>query len=114
MDAVGGYLDALRAQDWPTLRGLLAPDVERHGPYGDDFTDRDSYVAYLTETFATLGDYVLEVHRTFGGHGRWCVELAETATVGGHRVRTEEAVVFSVEEERISQVRVFLQRSTPA
>jgi ketosteroid isomerase-like protein len=113
MDTVGGYLAALRAQDWDALRDLLAPDVVRHGPYGDDFTDRDAYVTYLAETLATLGDYELEVHRAFGGPTRTCVELAETATVGDQRLRTEEAVVFAVTAGRITEVRVFLQRSSP-
>jgi ketosteroid isomerase-like protein len=113
MDAVGGYLDALRRQDWDALRRHLAVDVVRHGPYGDDFTDCDTYVTFLTDTFARLGDYELEVHRSFGGGGRTCVELAETATIDGKRVRTEEAVVFAVADGRITEVRVFLQRSTP-
>ena len=113
MDTVGGYLEALRAQDWEALRALLAPDVVRHGPYGDDFTDRDSYVAFLVETFAMLGDYELEVRRAFGSTDRTCVELAETATVGEQRLRTEEAVVFAVRDELIREVRVFLQRSEP-
>jgi hypothetical protein len=113
MDTVGGYLEALRAQDWDALRMLLAPDVVRHGPYGDDFTDRDSYVAFLVETFAMLGDYELEVQRSFGSAGRTCVELAETATVGDQRLRTEEAVVFAVRDGVIHDVRVFLQRSEP-
>jgi ketosteroid isomerase-like protein len=113
VDAVSAYLVALRAQDWGTLRELLAPDVVRHGPYGDDFTDRDAYVTYLAETLASLGDYELEVHRAFGGPTRTCVELAETATVGDQRLRTEEAVVFSVTDGLITEVRVFLQRSSP-
>ncbi len=113
MDTVGGYLGALRAQDWDALRALLAPDVVRHGPYGDDFTGRDRYVAFLIETFAMLGDYELEVHRVFGASDRVCVELAETATVGDQRLRTEEAVVFAVHDGRIREVRVFLQRSVP-
>jgi ketosteroid isomerase-like protein len=113
MDPVGGYLDAMRRQDWDRLRTLLAPDVVRHGPYGDDFTGRDDYLAFLAETFASLGDYVLEVHRSFGDGTRTCVELAETATVGGTRLRTEEAVVFAVADGLIREVRVFLQRSMP-
>jgi ketosteroid isomerase-like protein len=113
MDAVGGYLDALRGQDWDALRALLDPAVVRHGPYGDDFGDRESYIAFLADTFAVLGDYELEVHRSFGTGDRTCVELAETATVGDQRLRTEEAVVFAVDDGRITEVRVFLQRSTP-
>ena len=113
MDTVGGYLEALRAQDWGALRALLAPDVVRHGPYGDDFTDRDSYVAFLVETFAMLGDYELEVQRAFGTTDRTCVELAETATVGEQRLRTEEAVVLAVRDGLIHEVRVFLRRSEP-
>jgi limonene-1,2-epoxide hydrolase len=112
MDAVGRYLAALRTQDWDALRELLAPDVVRHGPYGDDFTDRDAYVTYLAETLATLGGYELDVHRSFGDPTRICVELAETATVGEQRLRTEEAVVFAVTDDRITEVRVFLQRSS--
>lgn len=113
MDTVGGYLAALRAQDWDALREHLAPDVVRHGPYGDDFTGRDAYVSHLAEIFATLGDYELDVHRRFGDATRTCVELAETATVGELRLRTEEAIVFSVADGRITEVRVFLQRSSP-
>ena len=113
MDAVGGYLDALRRQDWDALRVHLAPDVVRHGPYGDDFADRDAYVAYLADTFSMLGDYEIELHRRVGDSDRVCVELAETATVGDQRLRTEEAVVFAVTDGLITQVRVFLQRSTP-
>jgi limonene-1,2-epoxide hydrolase len=113
MDAVGGYLDALRRQDWAALHATLDPDVARHGPYGDDVTGRDAYVEFLTRTFTMLGDYELEVHRTFGTEGRVCVELAETATVGEERLRTEEAVVFAVDGAAITEVRVFLQRSTP-
>jgi ketosteroid isomerase-like protein len=113
MDPVGGYLAALRARDWDALRALLAPDVVRHGPYRDDFHDRETYVAYLVDTFAALGDYELEVHRSFGTATRVCVELAETATVGAQRLRTEEAVVFAIADDRITEVRVFLQRSSP-
>jgi len=113
MDAVGGYLDALRRQDWTALRATLDPDVVRHGPYGDDVTGRDGYVDFLARTFTMLGDYELEVHRTFGTGARVCVELAETATAGEERLRTEEAVVFAVDGASITEVRVFLQRSTP-
>ena len=113
MDAVGGYLAALRAGNWDALRARLAPDVVRHGPYGDDFSDRDAYVAFLVETFAVLGDYELEVHRSFGTPDRTCVELVETATVGGQRLRTEEAVLFGITDGLIAEIRVFLQRSTP-
>jgi ketosteroid isomerase-like protein len=113
MDAVGGYLDALRRQDWAALRAALDPDVVRHGPYGDDMAGRDAYDDFLAQTFAMLGDYELEVHRTFGTAARVCVELAETATVGDERLRTEEAVVFAIDGGSITEVRVFLQRSTP-
>ena len=111
MDAVGGYLDALRRQDWTALRATLDPRVVRHGPYGDDVTGAEAYVDFLARTFTMLGDYELEVHRTFGTDARVCVELAETATVGEDRLRTEEAVVFAVADGAITEVRVFLQRS---
>jgi len=113
-DPVAAYLQALGAQDWDALRATLAPDVTREGPYGDDVTGADAYVEFLRATFTSLERYRLEVHRTFGGGGRVCVELAETATVAERRVRTEEAVVFAVSGERIELVRVFLQRSVSA
>jgi limonene-1,2-epoxide hydrolase len=113
MDAVGGYLDALGRQDWTALRRLLAPGVVRRGPYGDDFHDREAYLAFLAETFAVLTDYELDVHRHITDGDRTCVELAETATLGDRRVRTEEAVIFDVAGGLITGVRVFLQRSRP-
>jgi ketosteroid isomerase-like protein len=113
MDVVDGYLDALARRDWNALHDVLAPDVVRHGPYGDDFADRDTYVAFLAETLVSLVDYELDIERSFGDDGRVCVELAETATVGGRRSRTEEAVVFGIADGLVTEVRVFLQRSTP-
>lgn len=109
---VDEYLDAIRSQDWERLRAVLAPDLVRHGPYGDHFDDRETYLAFLRETFTTLGDYRLDVRGAFGTESRTCVELAETATVDGRRLHTEEAVVFSVDGDHITEVRVFLQRST--
>jgi ketosteroid isomerase-like protein len=108
------YLDALRAQDWDGLRSVLAPDVTRRGPFGDDFEGRDAYVGFLAETFTHLADYTLEVHRSFGDATRVCVELAETATVAGTRTRTEEAVVFGTAGDVVTDIAVFLRRSTPA
>ncbi|MGZ6952962.1 MAG: nuclear transport factor 2 family protein [Acidimicrobiia bacterium] len=112
-DVVDRYLAALAAQDWDALRRSVTDDIVREGPYRDDVEGGDAYVAFLRDTFTMLGDYVLEIHRRFVDDERTCVELAETATVDGKRLLTEEAVVFATTDGRISGVRVFLQRSTP-
>ena len=44
------YLDAMVQGEWDTLAACLTPDVERLGPYGDDYHGTDGYVAFLRAT----------------------------------------------------------------
>lgn len=100
-------------RDWDALHATLAPDIERRGPYLDDYRGADAYVAFLRDTFMMLVDYELEVARVWGDdERRVCAELSETVTLGGARLHTDEAVVFDVDDlDRIAAVQVFLRKS---
>lgn len=108
------YLDAMVARDWPGVAATLAPDVVRFGPYQDDVRGRDEYVEFLRGTFDWMQDHVMEVARVWGGDDRVCAELAETVTLDGDRLRTEEAIVFELADGAIRQVAVYLRTSTSA
>jgi limonene-1,2-epoxide hydrolase len=106
------YLAALRSHDWDAVSECLAHDVERIGPYGDTFRDRDSYVAYLREVLTGLSGYALEVGRVVGSADTVFVELAETVDDGDERLRTHEGLVFDLDGEgRIRRVAVYLRTS---
>jgi len=60
---VGRYLDAMVARDWEGLAACLVPDVERLGPYGDDYHHVDEYVPFLRRTLEALDGYVMRVDR---------------------------------------------------
>jgi hypothetical protein len=110
--AVVRYLDALRSHDWEVVTQCLAHDVERIGPYGDVFRDRDSYVAYLREVLTGLSGYALDVGRVVGAPGTVFVELAETVDDGDARLRTDEGLVFDLDDDgRIRRIAVYLRTS---
>jgi limonene-1,2-epoxide hydrolase len=110
-DIVQRYLDGLAAHDWDAVAASLAPDVERLGPYNDDFHDRDEYVAYLEQAISTLAGYELVVDRLIADGGRVAVELSETIDDKGERLHTDETVVFDVDGGTIVRVAVYLQAS---
>ena len=107
------YLRSLADHDWEALAATLAPDVERRGPYLDDYHGAVAYSEFLRATLLALTDYELEVARVWGdGDGHVCAELSETVTVDGARLCTDEAVVFDVDDlDRIVAVQVFLRKS---
>jgi ketosteroid isomerase-like protein len=105
------YLTALVAHDWDGVTETLAPAVVRHGPYLDDITGRDAYVTFLRDTLSALVDHEMDVARVWGTADRVCAELAETVTLDGTRLRTDEAIVFGIEDGRIASVAVYLRRS---
>jgi ketosteroid isomerase-like protein len=116
VSVVERYLERMVAHDWDGLAATLAPDVVRNGPYRDDFTSRDEYVAFLRSMFEWMQDYEMHVARIWGEEdGRVCAELSETVTLDGKRLRTDEAVVCDVDLVRdppvITRVQVFLQQS---
>lgn len=110
-DAVQRYLDAMATGDWTSLAATLAPDVERFGPYGDNFRGRAAYADFLEKIISSLSGYELVVERMIVDGGRVAVELNETVDDGDARLRTDETVVFDVAGELIARVAVYLQTS---
>jgi ketosteroid isomerase-like protein len=105
------YLVALARQAWDELAATVAPDVERIGPYGDDFHGRDEYVAFLRSTLALLPGYELHLERILTAGPTVVVELDETVDAEGGRLCTAEAIVFDVADDLITRVAVYLRKS---
>ncbi len=110
-EVVTRYLDAMAASDWDTLAATLAPDVERIGPYGDDFHGRDAYAGFLAGIIGSLSGYALVVVDTIADGNRVAVELHETVDDGDARLRTDETVVFDIAGGLIVKVAVYLRKS---
>ena len=111
------YLGAMVAGDWEGVAACLSPDVERLGPYGDDYHGVDEYVSFLRRTIESLDDYVMRVDRVSElGPNLVLAELSETVTIDGSRLETPEALVFDLAPDgRIARVAIFLRRSfTPS
>jgi ketosteroid isomerase-like protein len=110
------YLRALDDGDWTTFAGCLADDdFTRVGPYGDTYSSKADYVAFLSDLMPTLAGYVLDVSRvTYTGDGMAFAELAETVEVDGTPLRTPECLTFELAGDgRISRVEVFTQSRAP-
>jgi limonene-1,2-epoxide hydrolase len=110
-NVVGRYLDCLATSAWQDLATCLAPDVERLGPYRDAVRGRDAYTEFLRTTIESLSGYELHVVRALAAGASVVVELHETVDDGDGRLRTDEAVVFDVDDELITRVAVYLQTS---
>lgn len=104
------YLAALRSGDWKALAATLHPDVVRHGPYRDVVRGRDEYRDFLAHTISALDGYELTITRVLPTSEGAVVELSETVDEDGGRVRTDEAVVFDVDDGLIVRVAVYLQK----
>jgi ketosteroid isomerase-like protein len=110
-DTVQRYLDAMAHGDWATLAATLAHDVERIGPYGDDFRGRAPYAEFLESIITSLSGYELAIADVIVAGGRVAVELSETVDDNGARLHTDETVVFDVADGLITRVAVYLQKS---
>jgi ketosteroid isomerase-like protein len=105
------YLGAIVAHDWPALTECLTPDVVRVGPYGDTYTPRDAYVAFLTELMPALPGYSMELHRVVEAGSVAVAELSETVEVEGAPLVTPESLVFDFAPDgRIARIAVYIQR----
>jgi len=110
-DVVQRYLTGLGAGDWDAVAASLAPDVERVGPYGDNFCGRTEYATFLETTVSSLSGYELVVVDLIADGNRVAVELNETVDDGDARLHTDETVVFDVRDGLIARVAVYLQKS---
>jgi ketosteroid isomerase-like protein len=104
------YLESLTSHDWDAFAACLTDEFVRVGPYGDTYTSKAEYVAYISEILPTLPEYSMEVTRvTYAGDVAFA-ELAETVTVDGSPLRTPECIAFDLSpDERITRIQVFTQ-----
>jgi ketosteroid isomerase-like protein len=110
------YLQALVDGDWTAFADCLADDgFTRVGPYGDTYTTKADYVAFLRELMPTLPGYEMEVSRvTYAADDLAFAELAETVEVDGTPLRTPECLTFALADDgRIQRVEVFTQTRAP-
>ena len=110
-DVVERYLAGLAAHDWDAVAATLAPDVERMGPYRDEYRGREPYAKFLADTISGLGGYQLDIDRVLGAGPAVTVELRETVDDGDARLETSEAVIFDTDDGLITNIAVYLQTS---
>jgi hypothetical protein len=110
------YLDAITGHDWDALAACLTDDgFTRIGPWGDEYTDKAEYVAFIADLMPKLPGYEMRVDRVaYVPDGRLAVaELTETVEVGGRPHVTPEALVFDLDgtggDARIRRIQVFVQ-----
>lgn len=109
------YLDAIVGCDWDALRACLVEDVVRVGPFGDTYTGRDAYLAFLADVMPRLHGYEMRIDRITYAGAVALAELSETIDVDGQRRRTPEALVFDLDEAdgRIRRVEIYMQTLGP-
>jgi ketosteroid isomerase-like protein len=110
------YLHALVDGDWATFAACLADqDFTRVGPFGDTYSSKAEYVAFLTGLMPTLPGYEMHVSRVTYTDGLAFAELSETVEVDGTPLRTPECLTFALTDDgRIQRVEVFTQTRAPA
>lgn len=108
------FLRTMVAHDWAAFETCLAEEFTRVGPYGDTYTTRADYVAFLSELMPTLPGYSMEVTRVTYAEAVGFAELAETVEVDGAPLRTPECLTFDLTADgRIRRVEVFTQTRAP-
>jgi hypothetical protein len=104
------FFEHLSARDWASLRGELAPEVERVGPFGDRVAGRDRYLAMLEA--AVPPDYRNDVHLvTYADDGRAAfARVTEHLGYPDRTLQLEEAYAFGLDGEGlIERIEVFWQ-----
>jgi len=111
VSVVERYLDRIVTHDWDAVAECLADDVVRIGPFGDTYTPKDRYLAFLSNLMPTLRGYAMRVDRVLGAGGVVVAELSETVELDGTPVVTPEALVFEMDEaEKIARIVIYIQR----
>jgi ketosteroid isomerase-like protein len=105
------YLRAVVDHDWASLADCLADDVVRVGPFGDTYTPKDPYVAFLKKLMPSLEGYSMHLERIVEAGSVVVAELTETMEIGGKVHVTPEALVFDIDPDgRIVKVDIFIKR----
>jgi ketosteroid isomerase-like protein len=110
---VGSYLERIVAHDWEGVASCLADDVERVGPFGDTYSGRGQYIAFLSDLMPKLEDYSMRVDRVESDASGRVVfaELTETLSMGGEIIETPEVLVFDLDEHGlIGHISIYIQR----
>jgi limonene-1,2-epoxide hydrolase len=110
----GGIIEdffvALSARDWDAFARVLAPDVERIGPFGDRVRGRARYVDLLRGVVPSV--YGNDVHRiTCAPDGRSAfARVTEHLGYPDLELHLEEAYAFGLGDDGlISLVEIFMQ-----
>ncbi len=104
------FFECLSARDWASLAAVLAPDVERFGPFGDRVVGRRRYLDLLAGRVPP--DYRNDVHRvTYGPDGRSAfARVTEHLVYPDEEFHLQEAYSFRIDETgAVSLVEVFWQ-----
>ncbi|HEY5024092.1 MAG TPA: nuclear transport factor 2 family protein [Acidimicrobiales bacterium] len=105
------YLERMVAHDWEAMAACLAENVVRVGPFGDTYTPRDPYVAFLSELMPALPGYSMRIDRVLSTGRTVLVELTEVVDIGGAPLETPEALVFDLDhDDRIAHIAIYIQR----
>ncbi len=105
------YLDRMVAHDFDAMAACLAENVVRVGPFGDTYTPRGPYVAFLSELMPTLPGYSMEISRVEVMDRLVLVELTEVVEIGGEPIVTPEALVFELDEDGlIAHISIYIQQ----
>jgi hypothetical protein len=111
-DVLERYFQALRDNDWASLRECVSENVHRTGPYLDVVQGRDAYAEFLAGVVPTLENYELRVHDvTLTETGSAWVRLSETLDVRGVSTEHPEALYFEFDDAGlIGRVDIYLKR----
>jgi hypothetical protein len=104
------FFGHLSERDWRSLRGVLALEVERIGPFGDRISGRDRYLAMLEE--AVPDDYGNDVHLVTYSADRRAAFARVTEHLGypDQTLHLEEAYAFELDGGgSVRRIEVFWQ-----
>jgi ketosteroid isomerase-like protein len=108
------YIDRLVAHDWEAMADCLAENIVRVGPFGDRYTPRGPYVAFLADLMPSLPGYAMRVDRIVEAGRTAVVELTETVEMNGAPLDTPEALVFDFDDSgRIAHIAIYIQTLGP-
>jgi len=104
------FFDSLTARDWESFREVLAPQVERTGPFGDRVVGRDRYLDLLQGLVPS--EYRNDVLRvTYAPDGRsGFARVTEHLHYPNQELHLEEAYSFDIDENGLlSRVEIYWQ-----